>query len=256
MLQPAVVAAQYRAGASIRRLAARYHRKPATIRALLIANDVTIRRPAPATGTRFEAAGMVDVDAVIAAYRNGVSLERLAYHHHVTDTTIRRRLQTAGIPLRPPAARGRPVNDETLVAAYQAGRSIRDLAREYGADRATIRAHLVNSGVTIRPPGGSHRLLDADIAGEYQAGRNLTALAAIHHVDHSTVRRIVTEAGITIRPDGPRPRWRIPIDHTELVARYRAGATYRELADIFHVDRATIRRRLNVFDEPHHPNHP
>ena len=112
------------------------------------------------------------------------------------------------------------------------------------------------------PPGGSHRLLDADIAGEYQAGRNLTALAAIHHVDHSTVRRIVTEAGIAIRPDGPRPRWRIPIDHGELVARYRAGATYSELADTFHVDRATIRRRLNVLNvlnvlnEQHHPNNP
>ena len=105
VLQPAVVAAQYRAGASIRRLAARYHRKPATIRALLIANDVTIRRPAPATGTRFEAAGMVDVDAVIAAYQNGVSDDRLAYCHQVTDTTIRRRLQAAGIALHPAAAR-------------------------------------------------------------------------------------------------------------------------------------------------------
>ena len=117
MPHPATVVARYRAGASTRQLASRHHLKPQTIRALLIANHVTIRTPVLATGTRFVAADTVDVDAVIAAYQNGVSDDRLAYRHQVTDTTIRRRLQAAGIALRPAAARGRPIDDATLVAA-------------------------------------------------------------------------------------------------------------------------------------------
>ena len=105
MPHPATVVARYRAGASTRQLASRHHLKPQTIRALLIANHVTIRTPVLATGTRFVHADTVDVDAVIAAYQNGVSDDRLAYRHQVTDTTIRRRLQAAGIALHPAAAR-------------------------------------------------------------------------------------------------------------------------------------------------------
>ncbi len=88
---------QYKAGATVRQLAAKFGVHRATVGKHLEARGVDTRQPLLSPEAVKEAAGQ---------YQAGAILEDLATRYHVSDTTIRRYLLLGGVKLRP---RGRIV---------------------------------------------------------------------------------------------------------------------------------------------------
>lgn len=89
----------------------------------------------------------MDVDAIIARYRQGASMLTLADQHHTSRHTIRRILHAAGEPIRPT---GRPrlnVSSEAIAELYEAGVSFAEISTRFGIhpDAARTRYHEIRS---------------------------------------------------------------------------------------------------------------
>jgi lambda repressor-like predicted transcriptional regulator len=98
----------------------------------------------------------VDVDDIIARYRQGASMLTLANQHHTSRHTIRRILNAADEPTR---ASGRPrldVSSETIAELYEAGTSFQEISTRLGIhpDAARTRYNEIRSqrGLTRRGP--------------------------------------------------------------------------------------------------------
>ncbi|WP_033346766.1 hypothetical protein [Catenuloplanes japonicus] len=123
------------------------------------------------------------------AYRDGVSITRLARDYGVNAVTIRRRLTARGVPIRtsaeavalaslgrpprppePPkpkrASAGRPLlhdlPDEEIEAAYRQGASLTALAVNYRVSYDTIRVRLERRGVPLRKKGEATTLANQE----------------------------------------------------------------------------------------------
>jgi hypothetical protein len=105
-LDPAVIAAERAAGASIADLATAHRTSKPRITAALEAAGGDPRPPResrrpPSPNRRDD----IDDSALAAGYRAGASIADLAARHQAGETTIRTRLRGAAVTLRP---RGRP----------------------------------------------------------------------------------------------------------------------------------------------------
>ncbi|GAA3707321.1 hypothetical protein GCM10022204_26530 [Microlunatus aurantiacus] len=106
----------------------------------------------------------MDVDAIIARYRQGASMLTLADQHHTSRHTIRRILHAAGEPIRPTGRPRLAVSSEAIAKLYEAGVSFEEISTRLGIhpDAARTRYHEIRSqrGLTRRGPW-HHVLLQA-----------------------------------------------------------------------------------------------
>ena len=91
---------------------------------------------------------------VIAAYRDGASVDALAARFGVSNSPVRRILIDAGVERRPtgrqPAGGHRPDLRE-IADGYAAGESVSSLARLHDCNPKTMRRWLADAGVKVDP---------------------------------------------------------------------------------------------------------
>ncbi len=93
----------------------------------------------------------IDLNDLLARYQSGESLNALAERYGVHRLTVRRRLESAGVELRPRSQpRLRIDIGESMVSAYDAGASVLALAKSYGISRGAVVARLKRAGRIAR----------------------------------------------------------------------------------------------------------
>lgn len=110
--------------------------------------------------------------------------------------------------------------------------------------------------MTIRPPGAGRSLPDAEILRLYAAGVDSETVGFRAGCSGGTVIKVVRRLGGTVRGRAGRPadHQRKLSDH-EIIARYRTGASGRELAEAAGCTAPTIYHILSRHGEPRRPAH-
>jgi hypothetical protein len=120
----------------------------------------------------------LDVQAIVAAYRDGESAETIAKQLGASGSTVCRRLHAAGIPRRATEHRKRPINANAVIDAYARGESLEVIAHRERTTPQTISRRLDAAGIPRRPAGRaklSRALLAAELHATYRdAGRTLS----------------------------------------------------------------------------------
>jgi len=93
------------------------------------------------------------VDEIVGRYKAGESTYGLGHAYGVSNMTIRERLKTAGVKMRPASPMALVLPSGEIAARYKAGESTPDLAKVYGVDASTIQKRLRAAGVKVRSAG-------------------------------------------------------------------------------------------------------
>jgi hypothetical protein len=96
-----------------------------------------------------------DVDDLVAGYRAGRSLPRLAEDFRVHRRTVAAHLEKRGVKRRVNARRMSEDNVTNAARRYSAGDSLATIGKAEGVNAETVRQALLRAGVHIRPRGGS-----------------------------------------------------------------------------------------------------
>jgi transposase len=193
-----------------------------------------------------------DVQALVAAYRSGLSVRRCADRFAIHPYQAARLLDEQGIPRRT-----RPsVDPAELVAAYRdEGLTVRQCADRFGVGRDTAARALRRSGVPIRGKGG-YRVpaIDQEIIAAYRDQElTIRECADRFGIGRSMVCRVLERNGVPTRPrgwrhrlaDGDPGRQPLAFSTAALIAAYRdQGLTMRQCADRFGISSATVSRIL------------
>ena len=137
----------------------------------------------------------IDEDALVAAYRQGLSLHATAQKFGVHDRTAARVLDRHQVCRHAVHFRGRAVDEGAIVRAYRdEGKSLSAAAREAGIKPEAARRVLAAYNVTLRPP---HTRKEAGIdeaavvASRVRNGLTGAETAATFGISPQTVRRIM-----------------------------------------------------------------
>lgn len=148
-----------------------------------------------------------ETQALIDAFQSGATLAELSNRTGIAVATLRRRLNAAGVKLRP--TEYTPETRATIIAEYVAGAGVRELARTHRLAKDTISRWVREAGVmrepvpphgTYDPTAGKH----AHILNLYRAGNSLRDIARDTGIPRSTVQRTVQRAGIARPPLRPK----------------------------------------------------
>lgn len=97
------------------------------------------------------------IDELKRRYEQGASLRELAREHRMSHESVRRRLISAGVSMRP---RGEPrayalseATYEQLRKEYEGGSTIAEMASKWAVSRDALRSALARAEVKMRPPG-------------------------------------------------------------------------------------------------------
>jgi len=168
-----------------------------------------------------------------------------------------------------PAERALPAPE--VIARYEAGESVEELARAYGVSWQPVRQLLARHGVRVRGRGDAQqaravarglRTAAADpdpqrapvarwdemsrgqraalVTRMYEAGESTTQIGQALSVSPETARRVLMDAGVELRQPPGRPRAARGVPSAEVVARYEAGQSGRDLAAAYGVSRSVI----------------
>lgn len=94
------------------------------------------------------------VQALVAAYRSGCSISKLAAEYQLHRTTVLEHLKRAGVERRPHLRKLSDVQVAEAGQLYSAGLSIAATAEWFGVHNRTMRSELVRRGIVIRPRRG------------------------------------------------------------------------------------------------------
>ncbi|WP_146073556.1 hypothetical protein [Amycolatopsis sp. CA-126428] len=92
-----------------------------------------------------------EVEQVVAAFKAGASMQKLADRFGVDRTTILRRLQ--GLGLRTRFSKLEPDDVQVAAELYRSGWTIDELARLHHVAASTVRAYMLDAGVALRRRG-------------------------------------------------------------------------------------------------------
>jgi transposase-like protein len=154
--------AAYGAGASTADLAAKYGVDPSTIVANMKSAGFS---PEPYAARRRRV--LLDVDALVCAYRNGQGMQRIASTFGTSLAIVRARLIAAGVPLRQKNQRITVPYDD-IIARYSAGATIAQISASTGISDWCVNRCLWDHGVVTRKPDHPDRV---DVARRLMADR-------------------------------------------------------------------------------------
>ncbi len=125
----------------------------------LMRSYVEQRRMAAAKTWQTRADDMISVpiDELIHLRSLGMSEIELASRFNASRTTIRRRLDAAGIPMMGRERVRLPIND--IIELYRSGMSENAIAERYSTSRPAIRNRLLKAGIAIRGQTDANRLM-------------------------------------------------------------------------------------------------
>jgi len=139
-------------------------------------------------------------------YAAGQTLAQIAAMHGVSRWTVTDRLDSIGVPRRPPIGIQRrqrtPLPLAEAAALYEDGASLAVLASRYQVSRSVVGSRLTEAGLTLRPPGGAHSRIPVPVdeaVALYAAGQTITQIAARYGVCATVIYNRLTEAGAPIR---------------------------------------------------------
>jgi transposase len=180
-----------------------------------------------------------DPAAVARAYADGQTVPECADAFGISEQTVRRVLNAAGVVRRPPGPRpGRRADPAAVARAYAGGQSIPQCAARFGISPKTARSALVAAGVIIRP-----RSTSADpgaVVRAYNGGQTIRQCAARFGISRGAVSRILRDAGVTVR----RAWQRTQVDPSALARAYAGGQSIRQCATASGISAETARRVL------------
>ena len=237
-LDPAALAAEYAAGATLAQLAAKHHAAQETIRARIRAAGTTLRGPSDRTER-----AKVTTGRILELHEQGLSAKDIAAEVGLSDVTVGNRLRDAGIVV----GRGHTAifDEERGVALAREGATAYAIAKTLGTNRRAVisrlRAHGITFGTVEQRRADIDRLLELG-----RAGLTITQIADELEVSVRTVSTHLHRAGIT-PPDGRAGNTNAPrtdITADVLAADYRAGFSIGEIVKRHGVSPATVRRRL------------
>lgn len=146
-------------------------------------------------------------DEVLAAYRSGESIRKIAGRMHIRAHAVIETLDAAGVE-RWGAGSRRRFDDETarqIADAYLAGTAMTDLARQYGTNATTIANYLKRQGISLRDHMASHFWTDqrtAEAAYRYEDGESQQQIAGVLGCSQRGVSYALARAGVQIRSQG------------------------------------------------------
>lgn len=110
-------------------------------------------RPRPPRTARQLAAP--DLDRLVAAYRDGVTVYELARRFGIHRSTVGKHLQARGVDTTPPGLA--PEDVPVAAELYRQGWSLAKIAGKFGTTASTVRTRLLEVDVRMRAPweGGS-----------------------------------------------------------------------------------------------------
>ena len=194
-------------------------------------------------------------ESIVDSYRNGSSLSGLSEKHNVSRNTIRRRLESNGVPIKPNQA-GRKkkhvgMDLNVIQSGRKAGKTWDEIAKVTGIPRTTLIRRFKSESKSpphpIPPFVASENLDMASIKVQHDAGKTLTQLAKENGVSRSTITRKleVLEGKQTTKTT--KKVSMVYLDMDAIKAKYEAGATLTQLAKECGVGRSTITRKLAAF---------
>jgi uncharacterized protein (DUF433 family) len=138
-------------------------------------------------------------------YVGGLTLAQIAGTYGVSRWVISDRLDSVGVPRRPPEGiqrrQQKPLPLAEAASLYEDGASLAVLAAEYEMSASAVWSRFTAAGITMRPPGGHNRIpipVDEAVA-LYAAGHTMAQLAARYGVCETVIYNRLTEAGAPIR---------------------------------------------------------
>lgn len=156
-----------------------------------------------------------DVDDLIRRYASGESMQSLGRRFGVSYETIRRRLVSNGIPVRPTNAG----DLEAAIRVYVAGENLRPACKIGRVSDTTLKHELQKRGLfrtdkTAQQLGAESRKRKYDVLSEiivprYLAGEPSTKLSEEFGIARSVIRRIVKDGG---------HHWRTPSENARMRA--------------------------------------
>lgn len=186
------------------------------------------------------------LEQMVSRYEAGASLKNIAEELGISAETVRQKLLSRGVAIRPRGATvfgsngGQPTaTEKEIIAGYREGASIRALGRTHGVSEKAISNLLKRHGIQLRPPSrkpliGTQRAEAVKLYGEGLSGPDVAARLV---VSKQTVWRALREEGV-IRPGGPANRLGGVSSQGEptemekkVIADYQAGASLRQLAE-------------------------
>jgi len=99
----------------------------------------------------------IPLDELVYWHNNGLSENELAAKFNASRTTVRRRLNMAGVPLMGRERVRLPVNE--MIELYQTGISENVIAARYNTSRTVVRNRLLKAGIAIRGQTEANRLM-------------------------------------------------------------------------------------------------
>ncbi|WP_233510806.1 hypothetical protein [Dyella psychrodurans] len=140
-----------------------------------------------------------------------------------------------------PAAAAR---NAQIVARYRDGATYKDIAAEFQRPIGSVRGVITTAGAVqerarSRQPDPKIATRNAQIDARYLEGETMQSIAAGFRPRYWVVNAIITKAGVA-RPKGPRPDSAIAARNAQIVARYQAGASYKDIAEAFHLPFGTV----------------
>jgi len=201
------LAKAYTEGQTAQQLARRYGVSDPTIKKALLELGVEIRSYSEAQGGLKNA----EIEELIDLYEGGWNTVQLAERYAITNGTVGRYLDRAGVQKRTwSEARGGLSNKQKneVVKRYLDGETSVDIAKEYDLYSSTILRAVKESGNEIRTLSESkimkvERQLDIDdIVSRYIKGESALSIACDYPVTDAAIRSLLVRRGVEIRDNG------------------------------------------------------
>lgn len=90
----------------------------------------------------------LNINDIIALYKDGVSVKKISERYNCSDTTIRNKLRQNGVKLK--NKRITKEKSQQIATMYNSGADVKDLAKLFGLNPVTIRKHIKKHGIELR----------------------------------------------------------------------------------------------------------
>lgn len=142
----------------------------------------------------------VNNEELVARYRTGEPLTRLAEAAGMSLGGLQERLRRLGVPTRRRPEGARAIPPEQIANALAEHGSISAAARALGVGRGALTAQARRHGLRPAPS------VPSDLAKRYEGGATIAELAHHYDVGSTTVTLWLDAAGIPRRRPGRQPR--------------------------------------------------
>jgi hypothetical protein len=146
----------------------------------------------------------LDTAEMIRLYETGYTLRQVGEQVGCPGTTVKNRLQTKGINLRPDNSGRKKENlsVEEIVELYASGLTLRKIGMRLGCAATTVRWHLTKAGISLRPSNNiSNKAYDIEgMAKAYRNGATLKQVGVLFGCSSTSVGSQLKKAGILLRP--------------------------------------------------------